>query len=256
MQKPTVEIVTAGKKLIAELRAMDTHNRKRKKSHVDYLRSEIREGRWVLTNQGVGVNVSGQIVDGGHRLEAIDLEGCPPVHFILARGLPDVAQKYVDQGARRNMSDVLTLFFDTSISTQVVATLNVLILSEKGRNSVKPSPDVLIEKLEEMGESLKRVAGVEKSSRLAAPVFAALVKTFHETENDKVLRFAEQIITGEMLQTGDPALTLRNWLINSKGAGSGGTGPCMERYLKTLNAVGAALEGRRITKVYASKTDQ
>lgn len=250
MQKPTVEIATASKKLIAELRALDTHNRKKKKQHVDYIRKEIREGRWTLTNQGVGVGVSNYIVDGGHRLEAIEMEGCPPVQFILVRGLPDNAQKYVDQHAKRSMADTLTLFFDSAISNQVIACLNVIIKAEIGWVSMKPSPDILISKFEEAEASIKKLLTVEKSNRLAAPVFAAMVIVHHQSGDDRVLQFAEQIIRGEMLQSGDPALTLRNWLANAS-SGSCGIGHQRERYMKTRAALEAFMEGRRLAKLYA-----
>lgn len=251
MQKPTVEIVTANKKLIDELRSLDTHNRNKKKNHVDYIRKEIRAGRWTLTNQGVGVSVSNFIVDGGHRIEAIELEGYPPVQFILARGLPDCAQKYVDQHAKRSMSDTLTLFFDSTISNQVIACLNVIIRMEFSTNT-KPSPDLLIAKFEEMETSIKRLVSVEKSKSISAAVFAAIVNVHYQTGDDRVFQFAHQLVRGEMLQSGDPALTLRNWLANAHGGGtSGGLSVQRERYLKTYAALEAFLDGRRLTKLYA-----
>jgi hypothetical protein len=250
MQKPTAQIVTATKELIAELRALDTHNRGKKKRHVEYLRREIREGRWTLTNQGVGITVSGYISDGGHRLDAIWLEGCPPVQFVLVRGLPDNAQMYVDQHAKRTMSDTLALFFDTSISCQIIATMNVIIKVESGWESLKPSPDTLIEKFEELEDSIKRLLAVEKASRISAPVFAALVNAHYQTGDDRVIQFAEQLTRGEMLQSGDPALTLRNWL-SSTASATGGSTVQRERYMKTRAAVEAFMEGRRLMKLYA-----
>jgi hypothetical protein len=252
MQKPTVEIVTATKKLITELRALDTHNRKKKKNHVDYLRREIRDGKWTLTNQGVGVTASGFVCDGGHRLEAIELEGYPPVQFILARGLPDNAQKYVDQHAKRTMADTLTLFFDQSISSKIIAGLNVILKQQSGWTPIKTTPDELINQFEEMEHAVKRVVGIEKSNSLAAPVWAAFVEMFHETNDERVLGFAEQVIRGEMLQSGDPALTLRNWL-SATSAACGGFGVQRERYIKTRAALLAFLEDRRLTKLYARK---
>jgi hypothetical protein len=246
--KPTVEIVTATKQLIKELRALDTHNRNKKKTHVDYLRKEIREGRWTLTNQGVGVSASNYIVDGGHRLMAIELEGCPPVQFILARGLPDCSQKYVDQHAKRSMADTLTLFFDATISNQVIGALNTILRVENAWNIGKFSPDVLIAKFEENESSIKQVLSVEKSKSLAASTLAALIMTHHRTQDERVLQFAQQVTCGEMLQTGDPALTLRNWLAANTG---GGSVQQNERYLKTRSALEAFLEGRRLTKLYA-----
>lgn len=250
MAKPTVEIVTANRKLITELRALDTHNRKKKKAHVDYLRKEIKEGRWTLTNQGVGVSASNYIVDGGHRLEAIELEGYPPVQFILARGLPDCAQKYVDQHAKRSMADTLALFFDSTISNQVIACLNVIIKVERSWDTLKPSPDILIEKFEELESSIKRLAAIEKANRIAAPVFAALVTVHHQSGDDRVLQFAEQLIRGEMLQSGDPALMLRNWLASAPSVKSG-VSPQRERYMKTRSALEAFMDGRRLAKLYA-----
>ena len=148
------------------------------------------------------------------------------------------------------MADTLTLFFDASISNQVIASLNVIIKVDLAWNSLKPSPDMLIAKFEEVEASIKRLAAVEKSSHLAAPVFAAMVNVHYQSGDDRVLQFAEQLIRGEMLQSGDPAMTLRNWL-SSVTSGTVGIGAQRERYLKTRAALEAFMEGRRLTKLYA-----
>ena len=217
---------------------------------MEYLRKEIREGRWTLTNQGVGVSTSGFIIDGGHRLEAIELEGYPAVQFILVRGLPDAAQKYVDQHTKRSMTDTLTLFFDSTMSTQVIACLNVVCRVQTGWNERKFSPDTMIAKFQEMETSIKRLISVEKSKTIAAPIMAAMVLVYHQTGDDRVLQFVDQVIRGEMLQTGDPALTLRNWLVATQGC-SGGSEVQKERYMKARAALEAFLENRRLTKLYA-----
>lgn len=256
MKEPTVEIVTATKELIQELRAMDTHNRRKKKAHVDYLRKDIREGRWTLTNQGVGVSVSNFIIDGGHRLEAIELEGYPRVPFILARNLPDEAQKYVDLHSRRSMSDTLALFFDSGVSNKVVACLNVMLKNDKGWQlwrGAKFSPDELIEKLQEVEISIKRAAAVENYKRVCAPVFAGVVHCHHVTGDERVMQFFEQIIRGEMLQAGDPAMTLRNYLENDTSRG--GADEQKERFMKTCSAISAFLEGRRLSRLMARQVD-
>lgn len=253
MKTPTVEIVTASKPLIDELLAKNTHNRNVKKSHVEYLRQQIREGNWTLTNQGVGVSVSGYIVDGGHRLQAIVQEGYPPVQFILARNLPDRAQKYVDTHARRSMADVLTLFFNQKLSTQTVACLNTIWKAERNfTQNRKPSPDEMISFFEEYGRDIKSVIGVTNATRLCSPVFSAIVFLLHATGDNRVLEFCDQVIKGELLQSGDPALALRNYLSSAKG---GGGAAQKERYYKTLSAAEAFIEGRRLAKLYARQPD-
>jgi len=252
VQTPTVQIVTASRKLIAELRSMDTHNRNKKGNHVEYIRKEIRAGRWTLTNQGIGVSVSNFIIDGGHRLEAIELEGCPPVQFILARGLPDNAQKYVDLHAKRSMADTLALFFESQISTNVVAALNVLIKASFGWDNIKAPPDMLIAKFQEVEFSINQLCQIERFSSLAAPVFAALVAAHQTFPPARILLFTEQLISGEMLQNGDPALTLRNWLASNQ-ARSGSGAVQRQRYLKTFNAIEAFIQGRKLSKLYVKE---
>lgn len=253
MTNATVEIVTANKQLIDELLAKNTHNRNAKKSHVEYLRRQIREGTWVLTNQGVGVSVSGWIVDGGHRLEAIAAENYPPVQFVLVRGLPDAAQKYVDTHARRSMSDVLTLVFDQTLNRHTVACLNIIWMVETRFRTGKATPDQMIEKFEEYGAAIKEVCSVAGATRLQAPVFASLVFVLKSTGDKRVLEFCEQVVKGELLQTGDPALTLRNWLTND-GGNYGRMGQ-KERFYKTLSAVEAFLDGRSLSKLYARQPE-
>jgi hypothetical protein len=89
---------------------------------------------------------------------------------------------------------------------------------------------------------------------MPAPVWAAVVEVFDETKDERVLMFAEQVIRGEMLQTGDPALTLRNWLASSPPRSSGSEFQC-ERYTKTRNAIAACLEDRRITRMFARRIE-
>lgn len=247
----TAEIVIANKQIVDELRALDTHNRKKKESHIEFLRQEIRAGNWTVTNQGIGVTVSGWIADGGHRLEALALEGYPAVQLLIVRGLPDAAQKYVDQHAKRTMTDTLALFFDQSISTRVIAGINVLLKAASGwRGPGKFGPDVMIDEFTKKENAIQRISGIEKSSSLSAPVWAAMVETFHETKDERVITFVEQIIRGEMLQVGDPALVLRNWISSNSGASGGGLVQ-RERFEKSRNAVLAYLEERRLTKLYA-----
>lgn len=246
----SVEIVTATPALIAELRAMDTHNRRKKMTHVRYLRNEIREGRWTITNQGVGVSESGFLVDGGHRLLAIELEGCPPVQFVLVRGLPDGAQVYVDQHAKRSMADTLTLFFNSSISNRIIAALNVVLKVQNGWDYGRFSPELLIETFMDMESSIKELFLVPQAERLSAPIFAALLIPHRLSGSQKIIEFASQMINGQMLQSGDPALTLRNWLASTPSWG-GGTEGQKERFLKTSYALSAFMENRKIVRVVA-----
>lgn len=241
---PKVEIVTANKPMIDELRALDTHNRGKIKRRLEYLRREIREGRFTLTNQGVGVTVSNWICDGGHRLEAIALEEYPPVQFVLITGLPDEAQNCVDLHAKRSMHDILSLFFDekASISKSVIAAMNVSIKCDavKKWTGATISPHRLIDAVEEKAASISFVRNIQGDIRLKAAVLAAFIDVFHETSDEKISSFMQQVISGEMLHSTDPALSLRNWLLTRKQ--STGTRSQADEYARTKAAALAYLE--------------
>jgi hypothetical protein len=139
IQMVTCNIVKATRELIESLMAKDTHNRNKSRSHVEYLKREIREGKWFPTNQGIGITASGFVADGGHRIVAMwEAEAWKyDVRFLLVEGLDDRAQLYVDRGRGRTMSDVLKLFYDTTVSTAVAACVNVLLRAYRAawRNS-------------------------------------------------------------------------------------------------------------------------
>lgn len=87
-----------------------TGNRKRRKTYVDTLAADMREGRWVDTHEPIAMSVDGNLIDGQHRLAAVVLSGVGQWFWVAvydthqtAIGLP------IDCGVRRNTSDLLGL---------------------------------------------------------------------------------------------------------------------------------------------------
>jgi hypothetical protein len=76
-----------------------------KLSACDRYGQEHREGKWLLTNQGIGFDVNGQDLDGQHRLFTIILEG-KPMPLLLVWGLDPAARKVVDCGIGRTIGQV------------------------------------------------------------------------------------------------------------------------------------------------------
>lgn len=248
--KPHVRIARGSdKQLVDWLLSLNTKNRTIKSRHISYLRNEIRNGNWRLTSQGIGVTVADVLADGQHRLRAIVEEGYPDVEFILVTGLPVDAQNFTDLNARRNASDLLRLAFDIKLAGRFASSITIWLRVKNGQWGHKFSPAELIEGYQQIGDALDFVYHHGKAQSLSAPVVAAIAETYKNTQSDRLGTFIGQLISGEMLKVGDPALTLRNFLHSSKRIGSGGTLQ-KERYYKTLYACNAFLEGREITRVY------
>ena len=252
----TCRIVKATRELVESLMSKDTHNRNKVRSHIEYLKREIREGKWFPTTQGIGVTASGFIADGGHRITAMfEAEAWNHnVHFLLVEGLDDRVQLYVDRGRARTMSDVLKLFYDTTVSSAVAACVNVLLRAYRAAwRTVKFTPDDFCEMFETYNEAIVRVSQVANSSRVRAPILAAIADRLHETRDDRCLEFLHQFITQEMLRKGDPAYQLFYY---QPSGPSKAHDKQKQYYHAALYALDAYLEGRRITRIMQPKQDR
>lgn len=88
----------------------NTGNRHLNPSHVQKLRREMDEGRWVDNGEAIKFDNSGRLIDGQHRLSAIAL--MPPefrITLTVVRGLDSAAQLTMDLGRKRTAGDFLTM---------------------------------------------------------------------------------------------------------------------------------------------------
>lgn len=249
----TCKIVKATRELIESLMAKDTHNRNKVRANIEYLKREIREGKWFPTNQGIGVTASGFIADGGHRIAAMwEAEAWRhDVYFLLVEGLDDRVQLYVDRGRNRTMSDILKLFYDTTVSNAVAACVNVLLRAYRAAWKIQRfTPDDFCETFETYHDAIVKVSQVANSSRVRASILAAVADRLHETGDDRCLEFLRQFVTQEMLRKGDPAYQLFYY---QPSTASKGHDKQKQYYHATLYALDAFLEGRRITRIMQPK---
>ena len=228
----------------------NSKNRKLRREAVVYFREEIEKGRWKLTNQGIGVSASGVLVDGQHRLHAIREAGYPPVPFLLVQGLDEDAALFIDQGMKRSNADLLKFAFDLELASRFGSVLALAVKVHRGVWNMKVSPADLVEAYERFGDAVAFVYSVEKSTRLAAPIVCAIAMTYDETGCSDLSCFVEQVVRGEMLSPGSPALALRNFLESDRGT-RGGSDIQKIRYAKAKSAAEAFIDGREIKSLRA-----
>jgi hypothetical protein len=242
--------------LVEALLAANTKNRTPKQSSILVYADEMTSGNWKVTNQGIGLSASGVLVDGQNRLLAMRAAGYPPVDFLLVTGLDEDAANYIDIGAKRSTADLLKLVFNVTLASRLAAAISCSLKVRKGNWTQKFTPSELIKGYKDFGAEIEAVFHVEGAQRLPAPVIAALAEVARQ-KNDLVgvSRFTGQILKGELLQAGDPALTLRNWMASqAKMGGTGGSGPGQrERYWKTFRAAEAFVKGEKLHKLYYSE---
>jgi hypothetical protein len=112
-------------------------NRKVRDHWVDLLASQIKDGNWLLTHQGIALSKSGILLDGQHRLMAIKKANIA-VEMFVCFDADESTFKAIDSGIRRSMADLTKL---NRLESEVASRLCKIIFN--GRN-ITPENVMLI----------------------------------------------------------------------------------------------------------------
>lgn len=217
-------------------------NRKVSPRTVEAYAREMKAGRWHLTHQGIAFNQSGELIDGQHRLNAILEAGVPVVMYVYT-GLPVEYNAPIDQGYNRRIDQILGITSrKASIARAVYALENNQV-----RAGFKSSVGIIEDVVSRMNDVMDELIDLAPSKFVGSAVIGALVYA-HPIHPTKVANFARQLHTGELLERGDPAHALRNWMIRVQHRTNN------ENMIGTCNAVAAELQGRRITAITSGRT--
>lgn len=206
---------------------------------VEAYATEMKAGRWVLTHQGIAFNLTGELVDGQHRLHAIVLADVA-VDMIVSTGLPLEYNSPIDQGYNRSFAHVL------GRSSRWVSIVRAMLVLEGGMKDASFKSTVgLLETCAARHEAaIDACLAIAKSPRANPSGHVAALAFAYPVEINKVSSFAREVESGELLTRGDPAFTLRKWI--AKGRHSP-----RETMLASIGAIRAALTGKRYTSIYA-----
>lgn len=218
-----IQVETVTPKTAAKWLAKNTHNRHLRTRLVDRLARDMTAGKWQTNGDAIRFSEEGTLLDGQHRLTAC-VESGAKFTTVVIRGLDPETMHTVDQGAKRSGGDVLKLRGE-QYANDLANALGWLWSMEQGqayiRNSLKPTPDEMFEVLDRFPE----VRPCVKAMRINAfntigrgrGMFAAFYTTIYRYDQERADEFMQRVITGANAGgPGDPALTLRNRLINGR----------------------------------------
>lgn len=205
----------------------------------------MRAGAWKITHQGIGFNVDGELVDGQHRLSAV-IEADIPVTMPVTNGLPRDAQDVIDAPRVRTVKDQLELIDGVKNATGKTAACKIIYALEAG---VRGSPKLTLHQTRELlardTDIMDRVYALCWRTPLTAAPFVGAV-TFAMGAGEKVFEFAEMVRNGEGLKKGDPAHTLRDFLLMGRQF-AGGEHDRMGVAFCVLRSVHAHLHGEKLS---------
>lgn len=206
----------------------------------------MRRNEFPVTNTGIGFTYDGVLIDGHHRLHAIECAKKPVVMLVFL--LSPATQDKIDIGKPRSIADRLQMFRGATNTRALASYVNFCAYLIAGEE-IPP-----LRTLDDYDRWFTRVeAGVtwalgalRKTSEYAvssAAVGGALAFA-HKTNPAAIEDFGVKVRDGIQLKKGDPAYKLRAILHGMRGAGLGGASGRAMIARKVLMCAMAACQGR------------
>jgi hypothetical protein len=172
------EIVTMTPAWASDLLKKNTNNRNIRQRSIDRFAKLLKNGEWKLTHQGVAVSWEGILLDGQHRLLAIEKSGISADVLLSTECDPSIYAA-IDGGISRTNADA------TGLPNRVVQVLNFFAYQING--SAKPTPGEIAAMNVVFGEATQSLLTFAPLNRVAfssAPVRAAVVFLMLEGNKD------------------------------------------------------------------------
>lgn len=214
---------------------------------VESIANDLRAGAYKLSHQAICFDGAGYLVDGQHRLSAVVTAGVAATMLVVHNGEAKFGDP-IDRGRPRSVA------FLMGKQSRYVSALNTLRALEAGYLPSTPLTVAEAQGVDERhGHALELLRStVTSSSKLVGPCLASCAWALPIAEA-RVIKFATEVATGEMIQRGDPSYALRLWFERNQGMGGGGRGG-YPKALATLNALRAHVREEALTSVFVGET--
>jgi hypothetical protein len=197
-------------------------NRPVREKYVEVLANAMRHGHWVTTHQGIAIDENGILCDGQHRLLAIIMADVT-VKMYVFYGLRTKQENgiftfdAIDRGILRCVGDQLTIRHGIPNGRRIAAIcsgLTYICLRDPARMTVQTAVEVYDIFKKSIMSVYPQISGCrffQQRTPTAALIFC------YNAMPDELTNFPGQCAAGENLKKGDPAHTLRAYLLNNQG---------------------------------------
>lgn len=202
------------------------NNRSVRLRHVAWLAEAMRRGEWRLNGETVVIADTGKLLDGQHRLLAIETSD-EPQWMVVVTGVDEKeAFLTIDRGIDRQMKDQLH-FLGIHNSAKMASLVRAIITSERGLHTAalrKPHDDEIRDRIEKEHDALQDILSVI-DSKAARSVFGkvpawagAVIYITRATNRGLADLWLQGLLSGANLSERHPILLLRDRLKDAVGA--------------------------------------
>jgi len=231
-------------------------NRKLSDVYAERLARDIREGRWLLTHEGIAFDKNGVLLDGQHRLWAIVLANIP-VQLYVWQGISTQALLTIGGGKARTVADILTLAGNHGTVHRGELTILRAMLGHGGQPSQLTTAEMGVEltrHYDAVTFAMKHLSPISRVKGISTGDTRAVVaRAWYSANRARLARFCQILRTGMATEPDDgPVVLIWQYLTRNPG---GSQEQRRERYRKTERALLAFLKHERITRLCPSSTE-
>lgn len=246
------ELMTVTPDIAREWLKRNHHNRAVVKTVVERYARDMAAGEWKITHQGIAFAPDGSLLDGQHRLMAIVASGVTIISNVT-QGVSEEAFIAMDGGKSRTLADRLVLFKDPEanrLAVSFVVAYAVATHKFNGRPTADETDDLFLELAEGITAAVHTFKLHGKRKGLCRSAYGAALAVYIQKHPIQGKAFLEKYFSGINLSMGDPALTLREAIIQERIEESVYT-----QYWKTIGATLADAKGSKISKLVTATRD-
>lgn len=215
----------------------------------------MREGRWMITHQGIAFDENGNLLDGQHRLWG-SVEAGVPFQAMVTVGVPRETFAVLDTGRRRQASQLI----DGKHRTMVASAARILayydgtigpdVQLQGGIVPNKIDNDIIVQTVgrwTELAEWAPAVNVAYRSARILQSSHLAVIAQAARTPYGELISsWFDGINTGAGLAADDPRLVLRNRFIRGADITGGGSIRMARSYQLIVKAWNAHALGKPV----------
>lgn len=256
---PACEMAAITPELAAAWLERNTDNRRVAQARVDQYASEMRDGRWRSTHQGIAFDEDGRLADGQHRLWAI-IESGVTVTMPVFRGISREAMLCIDTGRPRSDADAFKFMGDDASHTTVsVARVLYAIYRHNRGADLNVTATVSRHTLRlfhaEMAEAITFSAVNSKLRGLRhACVSGAIASAWFTQPRAALERFKDCYATGVVSGQHESAVVALRDFVASSAAIRGGRSGRTDLLLRASNAIRHFVDGNEVHRLHGRES--
>lgn len=220
-------------------------NRKVNSATVAKYALDMKNKSWLLTGEPIIISDTGKLLDGQHRLWAI-VESGTTQDMLVIHGISDDALWAIGSARARSLGQILQMHGYPN-SLRLAAAARCMMILEGQQRTVKPSVATTVTCLAAHPgiEWVMSQPGATTSGPYSTGGVIAAFALLYEKHPLKAAKLWEEFSTGADLKSGDPFLTLRDFLLKhgSGRRGKNGTETAVSVARRTLTAIAYKLRG-------------